>query len=75
MLAGPLTEKRQGSLNYQSESDIKQVDRLLRDSELRLDQLIDETETLLTRYWAEIELLAHSAARFPGEIVTQLLSD
>jgi hypothetical protein len=59
-LGGPLSERRTGSyINYQSEHDFKEVVKLLRGSGLDYRALLAETEQLLTKYWAEIELLAH----------------
>lgn len=59
-LGGPLSEKRTGSaINYQSEHDFKEVAKLLRGREWEYQALLAETEKLLTKYWAEIELLAH----------------
>ena len=58
LLAGPLCEKKSGSGSWQrSEDDFRRIATLLRGSGgLNLEDLIAETERLLTQWSTEIEL-------------------
>lgn len=73
-LGGPLSEKRTGSyINYQSEHDFKEVTKLLQGSGLDYQVLLAETERLLTKYWTEIELLAHELMHKRVLVGTEIL--
>jgi hypothetical protein len=61
LLAGPLVEKRIGSSGWRdSNSDFGRIEKLLRGSGLDFKQIMAETERLIDRCWARIELLQYA---------------
>lgn len=57
LLAGPLAEKHAGVIGFDKCTDFDRVAMLLRGSGLDFKALIAETESLIVRFWAEIQLL------------------